>query len=161
MNNEFEINDKIQQGPILAAADFSANSETAVIWAIDLAIALSAPIVLIHIVHDRAEGPGYYRHDKKDAMRPMEDIAGKMMLDFVERLGEKDLQYKSFKNIETRIVTGLPVTRILETAENIDARMIVMGSQGLTGLAHLLIGSKAEQVVRLAKIPVTIVKDIV
>jgi nucleotide-binding universal stress UspA family protein len=161
MNNEFEINDKIQQGPILAAADFSANSETAVIWAIDLAIALSAPIVLIHIVHDRAEGPGYYRHDKKDAMRPMEDIAGKMMLDFVERLGEKGLQYKSFKNIETRIVTGLPVTRILETAANIDARMIVMGSQGLTGLAHLLIGSKAEQVVRLAKIPVTIVKDIV
>ena len=158
MNNEFEINDKIQQGPILAAADFSANSETAVIWAIDLAIALSAPIVLIHIVHDRAEGPGYYRHDKKDAMRPMEDIAGKMMLDFVENLGEKGLQYKSFKNIETRIVTGLPVTRILETAENIDARMIVMGSQGLTGLAHLLIGSKAEQVVRLAKIPVTIVK---
>ena len=159
MNSETEINDKIQPGPILVAADFSANSKTAVIWAIDLAIALSAPIVLIHIVHDRAEGPGYYRHDKKDAMRPMEDIAGKMMLDFVERLGEKGLQYKSFKNIETRIVTGLPVTRILETAENIDARMIVMGSQGLTGLAHLLIGSKAEQVVRLAKIPVTIVKN--
>ena len=161
MNNEFEINDKIQPGPILVAADFSANSKTAVIWAIDLAIALSAPIVLIHIVHDRAEGPGYYRHDKKDAMRPMEDIAGKMMLDFVERLGEKGLQYKSFKNIETRIVTGLPVTRILETAANIDARMIVMGSQGLTGLAHLLIGSKAEQVVRLAKIPVTIVKNVI
>ena len=159
MNSETEINDKIQPGPILVAADFSANSKTAVIWAIDLAIALSAPIVLIHIVHDRAEGPGYYRHDKKDAMRPMEDIAGKMMLDFVENLGEESLQYKSFKNIKTRIVTGLPVTRILETAENIDARMIVMGSQGLTGLAHLLIGSKAEQVVRLAKIPVTIVKN--
>ena len=159
MNSETEINDKIQQGPILVAADFSANSKTAVIWSIDLAIALSAPIVLIHIVHDRAEGPGYYRHDKKNAMRPMEDIAEKMMLDFVENLGEKGLQYKSFKNIETRIITGLPVTRILETAKNIDARMIVMGSQGLTGLAHLLIGSKAEQVVRLAKIPVTIVKN--
>ena len=159
MNSEFENNNKIQQGPILVAADFSANSKIAVIWAIDLAIALSAPVVLIHIVHDRAEGPGYYRHDKKDAMRPMEDIAGKMMLDFTESLGEKGLQYKSFENIETRIVTGLPVTRILETAENIGARMIVMGSQGLTGLAHLLIGSKAEQVVRLAKIPVTIVKN--
>ena len=99
MNSETEINDKIQPGPILVAADFSANSKTAVIWAIDLAIALSAPIVLVHIVHDRAEGPGYYRHDKKDAMRPMEDIAGKMMLDFVENLSEKGLQYKSFKNI--------------------------------------------------------------
>ena len=159
MDSEFKNNDKIQQGPILVAADFSVNSKTAVMWAIDLAIALSAPLVLIHIVHDRAEGPGYYRHDKKDAMRPMEDIAGQMMLDFVDSLDDQGLQYKSFENIETRIVTGLPVTRILETAENVGARMIVMGSQGLTGLAHLLIGSKAEQVVRLSRIPVTIVKN--
>jgi universal stress protein A len=36
--------------------------------------------------------------------------------------------------------------------------MIVMGSQGRTGLAHLLLGSKAERVVRLSPIPVTIVK---
>jgi len=37
--------------------------------------------------------------------------------------------------------------------------MIVMGSQGRTGLAHALLGSKAEQVVRLSPIPVTIVKS--
>ncbi len=36
--------------------------------------------------------------------------------------------------------------------------MIIMGSQGRTGLAHLMLGSKAEQVVRMARIPVTIVK---
>lgn len=159
MNSMSEKYDKLQQGPILVAADFSENSMTAVLWAIDIATSLNAPVVLIHIVHDRAEGPGYYRHDKKDAMRPMEDVAEKMMHSFLEKLSERSLICKDFKNLETRIVTGLPVTRILETAENIDARMIVMGSQGLTGIAHLLIGSKAEQVVRLAKIPVTIVKN--
>jgi nucleotide-binding universal stress UspA family protein len=37
--------------------------------------------------------------------------------------------------------------------------MIIMGSQGRTGLSHLMLGSKAEQVVRLAKIPVMIVKN--
>jgi universal stress protein A len=37
--------------------------------------------------------------------------------------------------------------------------MIVMASQGRTGLAHVMLGSKAEQVVRLAPIPVMIVKD--
>ena len=56
------------------------------------------------------------------------------------------------------LVVGLPVTRILETAEKIEARMIVMGSQGRTGLKHIMLGSKAEQVVNLSPIPVTIVK---
>jgi len=36
--------------------------------------------------------------------------------------------------------------------------MIVMGSQGRTGLAHALLGSKAEQIVHLSPIPVTIIK---
>ena len=92
-------------------------------------------------------------------MRPMEDVAEKMMQQFIQKLNQKSSSFKSFSNLETRIVTGLPVSRILETADNLGAKMIVMGSQGLTGLKHLLIGSKAEQVVRLAKIPVTIVKN--
>ncbi len=37
--------------------------------------------------------------------------------------------------------------------------MIVMGSQGRTGLARAMLGSKAEQVVRLAPIPVMIIKE--
>ncbi|MGB5535376.1 MAG: universal stress protein, partial [Thiogranum sp.] len=56
------------------------------------------------------------------------------------------------------LVVGLPVNRILEVAKKSDASMIVMGSQGRTGLAHALLGSKAEQVVHLSPIPVTIVK---
>ncbi len=159
MNIATKNNNDIQQGPILVAADFSENSMKAVKWAIDLATAINATVVLIHIVHDRAEGPGYYKHEKIDAMRPMEDVAEKMMQQFMEKLTEKHSSCEAFKNLETRIVTGLPVSRILETAENIDAKLIVMGSQGLTGLKHLLIGSKAEQVVRLANIPVTIVKN--
>ena len=57
------------------------------------------------------------------------------------------------------LVSGLPAPRILEVAETSNVSHIVMGSKGRTGLAHLLIGSKAEQVVRLAKVPVTIVKE--
>ena len=116
-------------------------------------------IFLLHVVHDRAEGPGYYRHDKKDAMRPMEDVAERMLQKFIDDIGRENSHFESFKNLNTEIVTGLPVPKILEVAERINARMIVMGSQGLTGLAHLLIGSKAEQVVRISKIPVTIVKS--
>ena len=38
--------------------------------------------------------------------------------------------------------------------------MVVMGSAGRTGLSRFLLGSKAEQVLRLCPVPVTIVKDL-
>ncbi len=147
-----------KQEPILVATDFSENSMAATKWAIKLADSLGAPICLTHVVHDRADGPGYYRHDKKDAMRPMEDVAERMMNNFLDEIKKSDPHFESLKELKTQIITGLPVTQILEMAEKINAGLIVMGSQGLTGLAHLLIGSKAEQVVRMSKIPVTIVK---
>ena len=81
-----------------------------------------------------------------------------MMEDFLQKVRKKYPDKPALNDATTTLVVGLPVTRILETAKRIKARMIVMGSQGRTGLSHVLLGSKAEQVVRLAPIPVTIVK---
>jgi nucleotide-binding universal stress UspA family protein len=72
---------------------------------------------------------------------------------------KKHTGLSALKHATTMLVVGLPVNRILESAEKIHARIIVMASQGRTGLAHVMLGSKAEQVVRLAPIPVMIVKD--
>ena len=150
--------DSSGQGPILVAVDFSDYSRAALHWACKVAVSLRASIVLLHVVHDPADAPGYYRDDMKDAMRPMEDVAKKMMSKFLKEVCHANPRNTALKNLETQLVTGLPVTRILKAADKMNARMIVMGSQGRTGLAHLLVGSKAEQVVRMAKIPVTIVK---
>ena len=158
MNSRNHNSDSSKRGPILVAVDFSDDSRAALSWACEVATALDAPIVLFHVVHEPAEAPGYYRHDMKDAMRPMEDVAEKMMRKFLREMSRANPRNKSLKNLKTQLVTGLPVTRILKAADKMNARMIVMGSQGLTGLARLLVGSKAEQVVRMAKIPVTIVK---
>ena len=56
-------------------------------------------------------------------------------------------------------MVGTPVTRILEVAKKKQASMIIIGSHGRTGLSHLLVGSKAERVVQLSPIPVTVVKS--
>ncbi len=56
------------------------------------------------------------------------------------------------------MVKGIPVTRILQVREKINASMVVMGSLGRTGLKHMLLGSKAEQVVRQSPVTVAIVK---
>ena len=50
--------------------------------------------------------------------------------------------------------------RILELADRLDACHIVMGGQGRSSLSSLLMGSKSERVVRLATVPVTIVKSV-
>jgi nucleotide-binding universal stress UspA family protein len=77
----------------------------------------------------------------------------------VDNVKNKNPHNKAIKTAQTELVTGLPVNRILEVAEQSHARMIVMGSQGRTGLSHVLLGSKAERVVHLSPIPVTIVKN--
>ncbi len=69
----------------------------------------------------------------------------------------KDLP--ALNKLKVMLVTGLPVNRILEIAEKSKSKMIVMGSQGRTGLSHIMLGSRSEQIVRLSPIPVTIVKQ--
>ncbi len=147
------------RGPVLVPVDFSAHSQAALLHACMLVDCLKCPLTILHVVHDPAEMPGYYSRmtDEKNLLR-MEDVAEEMLQAFVADMIGRHPDIKPLKRADTRLVVGLPVTRILEVAENIDASMIVMGSQGRTGLSHMMLGSKAEQVVRLSPLPVTIVK---
>ena len=61
--------------------------------------------------------------------------------------------------LELRVVFGRPFERIVEMAVAEDVGLIVMGTQGRTGLAHLALGSIAERVVRLAPCSVLTVKS--
>jgi nucleotide-binding universal stress UspA family protein len=145
--------------PILVPVDFSPHSEAALVFAADLAEMLKAPLVVLHVVHDPGEAPGYYAlKGREQQLKNMEDVAAEMLDKFLEDMKNKYPEYKALEAADKSLVVGLPVNRILETAGETRARMIVMGSQGRTGLAHVLLGSKAEQVVRLSPIPVTIVK---
>lgn len=53
---------------------------------------------------------------------------------------------------------GKPFVEIVRAAKERDADLIVIGTHGRTGLAHMLIGSTAEKVVRMAPCPVLTVK---
>jgi nucleotide-binding universal stress UspA family protein len=145
---------------ILVPVDFSPHSETALVCAAELAEKLGSNLVILHVVHDLSEAPGYYAVKGKDKqLRRMEDVAAEMLDEFMLKMQKKHSALHAIEHAKTMLVVGLPVNRILESAEKIHARMIVMGSQGRTGLARAMLGSKAEQVVRLAPIPVMIVKD--
>ena len=148
-----------QQAPILVPVDFSTHSEAALLKACELAACMKQPLLILHVVHDPGEMPGYYaRITKKKQVVRIEDIAQEAFDGFVDSMLKRYPDQKQLKQAQRKLVVGLPVTRILEVAEKEGAGMIVMGSQGRTGLDHILLGSKAEQVVRLSPLPVTIVK---
>ena len=146
-------------GCILVAVDFSDYSEAALLWAARAAERFQSPLLALHVVHDPASAPGSYAAEGDDAYaRRMEERAGEMMREFVERVQHENPDLAPLQELETTLAVGLPPSRILEVAEKSGATLIVVGSQGRTGLSHLLLGSKAERVAQLAPIPVTIVK---
>ncbi len=61
--------------------------------------------------------------------------------------------------IRQEVVIGIPHERIVERAERKDVDMIVMSTHGRTGLAHMLIGSVTEHVVRRSICPVLSVRS--
>lgn len=64
-----------------------------------------------------------------------------------------------FAHAETRIAYGDPGTQITQVAEQVMAELIVIPSRGRRGLAHMMLGSVAERVMRLAHCPVLVLHD--
>lgn len=148
---------------VLAAIDFSEYSEEVLRWGVDYAVSSGLPLVVLHVAYDLVEKLPYEEEDVEPALalpewETIEEAARSKLEVFLERMRQAIPACERVSRLESRVVVGLPTTRILEVAEEIGASLIVMGSRGRTGLSHLMIGSKAEQVVRLSPIPVTIVK---
>jgi nucleotide-binding universal stress UspA family protein len=142
-------------GPILVGVDFSPGSEAALCWAAEASIAFDRPVLVVHVAHDPAEAPGYYATRGLEGIeRAAQDMMARFMADARERLP----CLSQVRQLDAIVVVGLPETRILEVAAREGASLIVMGAQGRTALADVLLGSKVERVTRLSPIPVTIAK---
>ncbi len=68
------------------------------------------------------------------------------------------LSEMGYDTIHIEVVIGDTPSKIVDYAQEIDADLIVMPSHGRKGVSRFLLGSVAEQVVRLAHCPVLILK---
>ena len=138
---------------ILVPIDFSAHSTRALKTAIGLAKTLNAKIHLLHAYHlpvsitmpDAVVVPQSFWDNIRDASA---------------RKLEKSYQTVSREGIEceSHLTAQMPSAAIVETARQIGADLIVMGTRGLSGLKHVVLGSVAERTVRVASCPVMTVK---
>jgi len=145
-------------GPILCAVDFSADSRAALDWACCQAELTATDLVILHVVHDPADSPGFYRESAEDWIRPMTEVAENMMADFVATAKAEHPGTARLAAAETRLVSGLPSGRIVEVAVALGASLVVVGSRGRTGLPHIMLGSVAERVAQTSPVPVVVVK---
>jgi len=151
---------KKDKDTLLVPVDFSLFSEKALLFASELAGKLKAKLLVLHVIHDPEDAPGFYlqKGKKKKFLRSMEESAEEMMEEFLNRMRETYPDHKPINNATTLLVMGIPENRIVEMAEKKKASMIIIGSHGCTGIGCFLLGSKAERIVRLSPIPVTVVK---
>jgi nucleotide-binding universal stress UspA family protein len=133
---------------ILHPTDFSEHSDYAFRLACSLARDYGARVVALHVATPTAvvysEGavpidPEVFRADAKEKLDHLEAPAAGPPL-------------------ERRLAEGDPADEILRLAREAGADLIVMGTHGRTGLARLLMGSVAEQVVRRAPCPVLTIR---
>ena len=144
---------------ILVPVDFSQHSQDALVHACEIAEAIPTALIALHVVHDPGEMPGYYsKMIKKKGAGRIEDDASAAFQDFMIRAADTRPDLPLLREADQVMVIGLPVTRILEVVKELDPWLVVMGSQGRTGLKHMLIGSKAAQIIQLCPVPVTVVK---
>ena len=135
---------------ILVPIDFSPSADQAFDYALTLARTLQARLTLVHVIDPLPVGnietmPFTYLHD-------LEAKITDLMTAYRDRVTGAGLQS------DFVIVHGVPFQSIVETARTAHVDLIIMGTHGRTGLSHVLLGSVAERVVRLAPCPVLTVK---
>lgn len=130
---------------IVFPTDFSPASETALAVATAVARTTGARLVIVHVKHEPQP------EEALEAAADPDSQALARMLDEI-RPGDQAVPHTH------RLLSGLAAEQILELAEQERADLIVMATHGRTGLARLLLGSVAEEVVRRAPCAVLTVK---
>lgn len=140
---------------ILVPTDFGECSTPALRFAVDLAEKFGAELVLLHVVQDLALA-------MPDAVMPT-PIPGPDLGQLIDagkgglaNLIERENLARFSPRTEVRV--GSPVAEIVAAAGDLKADLLCVGTHGRTGLAHLLLGSQAERIIREAPCPVLTVK---
>ena len=147
---------------ILLATDFSDHARTAYRWAVELARASGGTLVLVHVLEEDlvAAAPvlsGYLHPEVLDLGRYREEFrrgAETALAAAADELRSQGVEVESHLIEDRR-----PSQALVRAARELNCNVVVISTHGRGGLAHLLIGSTAERVVRSAHCPVLTVHE--
>jgi nucleotide-binding universal stress UspA family protein len=143
----------VKVNKVLFPCDLTENSSKILPYVLSIAEKYDSQIYLLHVVQDLQKwGNVFIPHSstevyQKEAMQGAEKA--------MNRVCEEQL--KSCPNFKRMLVSGDPVSKILETIVSEGIDLLVMGTHGRKGLEHAIFGSVAENVMEKSPVPVLIV----
>ncbi len=137
---------------ILCAVDLSAGSEAVVAQATELAELMGAELALLHVY----ALPLLPLEEEEDAEG--EDQIARVLARAQRELGALGAAARA-RGLEVRALAfeGDVSDTILQKGVSVGAHMLVVGTHGRRGLKRLVLGSTAERVIRLSRVPVVVV----
>jgi nucleotide-binding universal stress UspA family protein len=121
---------------IAVPTDFSPESEKAVTYAAALARRMGSALYLVNVLKDPV---GYH-----EAREQLAALASRLAI--------------GTRRVALDVRTGEPAEGIAEAAERYGVDLVVMATHGRTGLAHMVSGSVAEDVIRRTECPVLVLR---
>ncbi|MEN8188866.1 MAG: universal stress protein [Thermodesulfobacteriota bacterium] len=156
---------------ILCPTDLSANAQFALGYAMDLAEKYEAEVTLLHVIPDvikemsSSMGFDFSSYFSKDLPDPFSAEGFARAEETIKkRIGEACQEVKNemahcpLDTGHIIILKGHPIEQIVETVVKDNYDMVVMGTQGQSGLVDILMGSVARGVVQKSSKPVLTVR---
>jgi nucleotide-binding universal stress UspA family protein len=138
---------------ILVPHDFSDHSTTAVEVAAAWARDLAAEVTLLHAV-EPVVYPEFYAVD----LLP-DEMIGRLRSRSEEALEQAAQRHLEGITVNVKVIVGRAGDTIVAEAATNNHDLVVMGTRGLSGLEHLLLGSVAESVLRRCALPMLAVRE--
>lgn len=133
---------------LIIATDFSESSQHALDLAVELAQRFEAELTLVHSWEAPSYSYGGGLYLPVDLVTPIEQAAVAQL-----NIALTDLRVR-LPRAQSMLRAGLAWEEVLAAATQAHADLIVLGTHGRRGLNRALLGSVAEKVVRLSRVPV-------
>jgi nucleotide-binding universal stress UspA family protein len=145
----------IQLRNVLVATDFSKTSEAALGYGRELARAFGAKLHVLHVADNIMTR---YAFDGSVVLPPevQADLEHSAQEQLDRLVGDDDR--RALRAVAVVRTSTTPADSIVDYAKEADIDLIVIGTHGRRAVAHLLLGSVAEQVVRTSRTPVLVVR---
>lgn len=143
---------------ILVATDGSEPSNRAVTMAARMAAAQGEPLYLLNVIRDMQFPQALSRMAEVERLVGTRSDVLRYVADKVLKDAKGEAKKQGVKTIETIVAEGDPATRIAEIAREKGARLVVVGTRGLSGVAGMLLGSVSRKLSNMAEQNVLIVR---